>query len=95
MNSPKKLKELPGFDDALARAIDDKREYLFCYDFEEAGNAVIPGITRVGLSMLEQVALLIGMDRMNREYERKQRRQGLRLVPPPRPVAANDCEAVQ
>jgi len=85
MKAPKPLKELPGFDDALAKALLYYGE-LFPYDFTEVGGITIPGIKRVECSMLQQLALLTGVAK----HEESRR---LKLVLSPRPVAANDCEA--
>lgn len=84
MKAPKPLKELPGFDDALARAVDEKGHYA-CYDFERVGDVVIPGLQRV-IHWFEvcQLAMIV----FNARFDESRR---IRLVPPPR-LAANDCE---
>jgi len=64
MKAPKPLKDLPGFDEALASAMHGKHD-LPHYDFAQVGDAVIPGLTRVGPSMLENIAMYIGMDRFD------------------------------
>lgn len=84
-NGAKKLKELPGFWEAFADAAHD-HGHKFFYDFSQVGDVTIPGLKTVCYETLRQLAMLIGM-----AQEDESRR--LRLVPPARPMAANDCEA--
>ena len=94
MKAPKPLRELPGFEESLALAIQTKGDCNEYYDFANVGDIVVPGLTRVrGSWVLEKFAIEIAMDRIDRQRAHLQR--PLRLVPPPRPIAANDCEANQ
>lgn len=78
------LKELPGFDAAVAEAVEfDDWSPL---EFEAAGDVIIPGIS-VSPDSLSLMHLATMITRTSR-WER----QRLRLVPPPKPDAANDTE---
>ena len=85
------LKRLPGFDDAMAIANsenDRRREQGYLgYPLELVGEVVIPSLKRISSwVMLDAIALQLLSAQLDEERR-------LRLVPPPRPVAANDCEA--
>ena len=91
MSAPRKLRDLPGFDDAMVLAVHGKTgDCEAYYDFTNVGDVVVPGLTRTpGAYFLEQLALTIAMDRIDRQ--RRHLLRPLRLVPPRR-VAANDNE---
>jgi hypothetical protein len=83
MNRP--LKDLPGFDDALKRALHEK-EGRFGYDFSAVGDVVLPGLKRIDSAYsLIQLALMIGCGKFDESRR-------IRLVPQSKPQAANDCE---
>lgn len=85
----KRLKDLPGFDDAMALVLKYHGGSTFA-SFDEVGDIVLPGFRRVtSWSLLWNLAIMIGVEK----YELSKR--PLKLVPLPRPIAANDCEAAE
>jgi len=86
MKAPRPLKDLPGFDEKLDEAIAAKPWLNYPDMWEALPNVVIPGVDRIlSSNTLWELALII-------DAERWAARRRLRLVPPPLPVAANDCE---
>jgi hypothetical protein len=86
MKAPKPFKELPGFDDAMAEALEIRGHSTYS-SFGEIGEITIPCIRRVNTYLILQLALLVGSEK------HEMGRRHLRAVSPPRPTAANDCEA--
>jgi hypothetical protein len=88
MKASKPLKDLPGFEEAFADFSErEANEGNWCdygFPLRELGNIIAPGIYRIpDFRTLLQFARAIADTRSRR----------LRLVRPPLPVAANDCEA--
>ena len=94
MKAPKSLRELPGFDNAMAELIACRGKDLRAIGAQsdpsaDLGAVVIPGLSRVRhWDLLWQLALVM---RSERNIERRR----LCAVPPLRPIAANDCEVRQ
>lgn len=93
MIAPRRLRDLPGFDDALREAM--LREQLKIeagrksqpYPWHELRDVVIPGLKRISSWVsLDSLALTILCEQMDED------RRPLRIVKAPRPEAANDSE---
>ena len=90
MSAPKPLKDLPGFDEALARIDFNRYPGDYAEVLSLVVSATIPCLGRAHAYFIEQLALMVWVAR---DEERREERRRIRLVPPPRPIVANDCEA--
>jgi hypothetical protein len=95
MKASKPLKDLPGFDDMMVRAHEANEQRIASgfmgYSLDLIGEISIPALKRISSwSFIEQLAIGVQGQLDCQLYEDRHR---IRLVPPPAPVAANDCEA--
>jgi hypothetical protein len=91
VKAPPRLRDLPGFDDAMAKALEFNEHRLaqgyMGYPLELVGEISVPSLKRVSSGgTLDQLALIIWGE-LHREQSR------LRIVARPLPVAANDTGA--
>jgi hypothetical protein len=81
--APRPLKELPGFDDAMAEARKDRNSADSVFVLAPGlGDTVLPGVRAVDQWMLVELGMIL--------FAERSRWPDLRLVPPPKPEAAND-----
>jgi hypothetical protein len=93
MSGPKKLRDLPGFDDAMVRAVSEN-EYRVAlgyegYPLQLVGEISIPSLKRVSSwTTINSLALVISLEQSAESLR-------LRVLPKLTPIAANDSEASQ
>ena len=88
MKAQKPLKDLPGFEEAI-RHVRSCQPDISESILATASRAIIPGLNKCCMSAFSAISISLYLQTLKRGRVR------LRIVPPPRPVAANDCGVAQ